>query len=682
MLDSLNDAQKEAVLHNSGPLLIFAGAGSGKTRVITYRIARLIIEGIAQPENILAVTFTRKAAGEMKERVRTLITEAAKANGKPASRLPYVGTFHSFGAQMLRKDGQHIGLSPSFSIYDPDDCEHIIKEILDDMNLDKKQFNPKNIHNSISSAKNELIGPKEYVKFAHGPFDEVVAEIYPKYEESLRSQDAVDFDDLQIIPLRMLTEVPEMREKYQTMYKHILIDEYQDTNEVQYRLVKSLVGKDRNIVVVGDDDQGIYSWRGATIKNILSFERDFPGAKIVKLEKNYRSTRNILMAASSVISRNNERASKELWTDASHGDKISIYEAKNDRDEARYVVEQIKDSQRAGVKLSDIAVLYRINAQSRVIEEELLRYAVPYKLIGGVRFYERREIKDMLAYLRFLANPLDELSFFRVVNIPPRKIGEKTIQKIRTLAKSVTNGKCTAGLLSLICWGELGEVKNWGEYLPGLNITTEDVEAFTKAEDYAEFKKETSRLVSIFGKLYETSLHCNVRSLIDEILEETNYEDWIDDGTPQAESRIENLFELKVVAERYREQGPRDSLLAFLSDVALVEQDENPKGEKNEEDSITLMTLHSAKGLEFDTVFMTGMEEGLFPHSRSFSSPAELEEERRLCYVGITRAKKKLYLSFADSRMTYGGVSDKIPSRFIAEIPSDLVDFEASGNGY
>jgi len=672
----LNSPQKEAVAHNEGPLLVFAGAGSGKTRVITCRIARLISEGIVEPENILAVTFTRKAAGEMKERVRNMLSKLSAGEKFSGSRLPYIGTFHSFGAYVLRLDGESLGIPAGFSIYDPDDTVHLVKNIMDDLNIDKKQFSPKRIRTYISSAKNEMVSPQDYPKFAQGPFEEIVVDVYPRYEKDLRAQGAVDFDDLQILPLKLFTENKEVLKKYTGRYKYLLVDEYQDTNMIQYKLVKLLAGDKQNVCVVGDDDQGIYSWRGASIKNILSFEKDFPGAKIVKLEKNYRSTRNILHAAHSIIMHNSERAEKELWTDADRGTKLKMFEARNEREEARYVIDMINKQRDEGIDLSDQCILYRTNAQSRVFEEELLRRAIPYKLVGGVRFYERREIKDMLAYLRFLANPQDDLSFMRIINIPPRKMGSKSVEEISNFAKSVSNGEFGPGLVFLVLWGIVSGIKNWREYLPSVEISSKFIKDLEDDESVVEFREKYSGLISLFGKLYKSSVTENVRLLLDEILEMTKYENWIDDGTPQAQARKENLYELKVVAEKYSSLGPRDSLLAFLSDVALVEQDLDEDANKDS-CAVTLMTLHSAKGLEFDVVFMVGMEEGLFPHTLSFTSPSELEEERRLCYVGITRARKKLFLSFADSRRTYvGGMADRIPSRFISEIPTEVVEFE------
>ncbi|MDD3661746.1 MAG: 3'-5' exonuclease [Candidatus Dojkabacteria bacterium] len=668
----LNSQQKQAVEHAKGPLLIFAGAGSGKTRVITYRIAWLIEQRIAEPEQILAVTFTRKAAGEMKERILRLLS------GQHQGALPYIGTFHSFGALLLRKEGQRLGLPVGFSIYDPDDGLHVVKEVMDDLKIDKKQYNPQTVLGNISSSKNELVSPDEYRTFVQGPFDEVVSEVYPRYEETLRARGAVDFDDLQMLPLKLLQEFPEVKKKYNDVYQFVMVDEYQDTNQVQYQLVKSLVNSHKNICVVGDDDQGIYSWRGATIKNILSFERDFPGAKVIRLEQNYRSTANILRAAHAVISNNNERAQKSLWTSEGEGVRLSLYEARNEKDEATYVVRGIEHLVRSGTSLNDIAILYRINAQSRALEEELLRNAVPYRLVGGVRFYERREIKDMLAFLRFIANPLDELSFLRVINVPPRKIGKTSIDSLRKTAKEMLGEDGSVGLLFLVLWGLTAGVTDWDEYFPGLDVDAEAVDGLLERDEIQKIKEKYATVISLFGKLYEAGKRERVRCLIDLIIELTGYEEWIDDGTAQAEARLENLYELKVVADRHAALGPRDSLLAFLEDVALVEQEEkSDRGNGENGDAVTLMTMHAAKGLEFDTVFMTGMEEGLFPHARSFTSPSELEEERRLCYVGITRAKRRLLLTFSENRKTYGGLSERIPSRFISEIPEDLVEFSS-----
>ncbi|MFH1547166.1 MAG: UvrD-helicase domain-containing protein [bacterium] len=678
MLDSLNQQQKEAVLHKNGPLLIFAGAGSGKTRVITFRIARLILDKVVQPENILAVTFTRKAAGEMKERVQKLLKESSE---NWHGRLPFIGTFHSFGANFLRKEGRIVGLPYGFSIFDPDDVVHLIKQIMDERNIDKKQFNPNVIYTLISSAKNEKISPEEYPNFVRGPLEDIVAEIYPEYEKNLRSQNAVDFDDLQILPLKILDENKDIREKYHKMYKYVLVDEYQDTNMIQYQLIKHLVNEDKNICVVGDDDQGIYSWRGATIKNILSFEKDFPGAKVIKLEKNYRSTRNILHAAHSVISQNIERAQKDLWTDSELGEKIVLYQARDGRDEAEFVVSNIMDIQSSGGGLNDIVVLYRTNAQSRAIEEILINNAIPYKLIGGVRFYERREIKDMLAYLRFLANPKDETSLVRIMNVPTRKIGEKSLSEMKSFAKKFSGGKFKLGECMLILWAAENNVKNIEKFLPE-SVVKSDVIENAKTDDSKDFYDKYKKVIDVFGQLYDISITSDARHLIDEILELTKYETWIDDGTEQAQSRKENLYELKVVANRYSKLGPKDSMMEFLSDVALVEQDSKDDGGQYGDEMVTLMTLHSAKGLEFEMVFMIGMEEGLFPHIRSFTSPSELEEERRLCYVGITRAKKRLFLTYAENRSTYGGFGERIPSRFIAEVPPDLVDFCSSDGGY
>jgi DNA helicase-2/ATP-dependent DNA helicase PcrA len=680
VLKDLNNQQKKAVSHDDGPLLVFAGAGSGKTRVITYRIARLIYDAVVPPQNILAVTFTRKAAGEMKERVSKLLRDQSlETDFAYPGTLPYIGTFHSFGALVLRKECDEVGLPVGFSIYDPNDCDRLIKNIMEELNIDKKQFNPKRIKGMISTAKNDLIGPKEYQKFVDGPMEEIVANIYPQYQDNLRARGAVDFDDLQILPLKMFMAKKPILEKYQEQYKQILVDEYQDTNLIQYKLVKLLAGSHNNICVVGDDDQGIYSWRGATIKNILSFERDFPDAEVVKLEKNYRSTKTILQAAYAVIKNNNQRAEKELWTDSGNGEKISLFEARGEKEEADFVVKRIQKLQRQGIELSDMCILYRTNSQSRPFEEMLIRKSLAYRLIGGTRFYERREIKDILAYLRFLANPLDELSFLRIVNVPSRRIGPKSIEEIKAVASKYGGEDVHGGVLLLIIWGIMGDVQDWDKYLPLIEIDEETIKSIKKSPVVAEFKQDYKELISLFGKLYDLSKNENVGVLINEILDRTKYEKWIDDDSPQAEDRKENIFELKVVADKYADQGPRDSLIEFLENVSLVENDINP--EENEA-GVTLMTLHSAKGLEFEVVFMVGMEEGLFPHSMSFTSPSELEEERRLCYVGITRAETKLYLTFANNRRTYKGFSERVPSRFISEIPEDMIEIENYDNRF
>ncbi|MBN1618619.1 UvrD-helicase domain-containing protein [Candidatus Dojkabacteria bacterium] len=674
-------------MHNNGPLLVFAGAGSGKTRVITYRIARLIKDHICEPENILAITFTRKAAGEMKDRVKSILAKLAEQSKDFAyPRSPLISTFHAFGAYILRKDGHYIGIDRNFSIFDPNDTEVLIKQIMDELNIDKKQFNPANIRYSISSSKNEMIDPKQFKQFVQSSFDEVVASVYPKYEEQLREQGAVDFDDLQILPLVLFKENPTVLERYNNQFKYILVDEYQDTNEVQYRLVKYLAGKNNNLCVVGDDDQGIYRWRGATIKNILSFEKDFKGTVVVKLEKNYRSTQNILDSAYAIVHKNNERVEKKLWTDSEKGSPIHVYEAKRDFDEAKFVIDKILDlsdinNNENSVRLKDIAILYRTNAQSRIFEEELLKNAIPYRLVGGLRFYERREIKDLLAYLRFLANPRDEVSFQRIINTPPRKIGIKSILSMNHFVKKTFNGRINLGLFLIIAWKVTDKSSDWKK-----EFSTYDIDDFIinliKTDDQCKaFIERYAELVSLFGKLWDFSMKNNVRLLLDEVLSQVKYIDWIDDGSDDAVARKENIFELKVIADRYSDYKSRDSLLSFLADIALVEQDQISDKDVDENDMVTLMTLHSAKGLEFDTVFIVGMEEGLFPHSLSFASVSDLEEERRLCYVGITRAKKRLYLTFAGNRKTYTGLTDRIPSRFISELPEELVKFDSWNSG-
>jgi DNA helicase-2/ATP-dependent DNA helicase PcrA len=654
---NLNPQQKEAVKHESGPLLIFAGAGSGKTRVITNRIAYLIAKRDVNPVNILAVTFTKKAAGEMQERVDKILGEI----GVDTSHRPLIGTFHSIGAMMLRKEGNKVGLSPNFSVYDADDSENLVKEIMVNERIDIKQIKPSVIHTYIEHAKNDLVSPEDYPFHFSGYIEDITADIYGKYQKQLSEQNAVDFGDLIYLPTKLLNEDLKTLEKYNEKYKHILIDEYQDTNKAQYTFAKLLAGSDQNICVVGDDDQGIYAWRGANIENILSFEKDFPGAKVIKLEQNYRSTSNVIHAAISIITQNSKRADKSLWTAKDEGKKITIYQAENPEDEARYVVDEILTTQREGYNLNDFAILYRTNYQSRVIEEELLRRGIPYRLVGGFRFYERKEVKDIISYLRFINNIKDDLSFSRILNVPTRKVGPKTVSELFKTAKLI---KCSVALMLVGIY-----VNNNPEYIEESKIAIEVLEKI-KEIDTEKFKG----LSNIFGSLYVACQNLNVLQAIELILEETRYIEWIDDGSEQAESRIENINELKNVASSYILDTIENSTAVFLQEISLIEQEQDKTNGKKGS-ALTLMTLHSSKGLEFPCIVIIGMEEGILPHMRSFSSENEMEEERRLCYVGITRAKERLWLTFADGRSTYGGYSNQIPSRFLADIPTDICEY-------
>ncbi len=652
----LNPPQRKAVVTTKGPLLVFAGAGSGKTRVITNRCAYLIAKEGVSPNNILSVTFTKKAAEEMTERISQML-ESMNIVGK--SR-PLIGTFHSIAAQILREDGDKMGISKTFSIYDTDDSEKLIKEIMIEQNIDVKEFKPKAILGMISSAKNDLIGPKDYLIYNSGFIEDMVGEIYPEYQKRLHGSNALDFGDLLYQVVNLLKEHPEVLEKYQERFKYIMIDEYQDTNKVQYEFVKLLSSKYQNVCVVGDDDQGIYGWRGADIKNIIAFEKDFPKTQVVKLEQNYRSVNNVIEAAVSVICANHDRVEKKLWTEREPGDPITVYQAEDHKKEAQYVVSEIVDLKRKGYSLSDMAILYRTNFQSRIFEEALISNGMPYKLVGGFKFYERKEIKDILSYMRFINNPKDDLSVLRIINPPPRKMGPSSVQKLMDISKELQIS--------------LGEVIVIGySFLNDLDLEISEIKNDSRIEEYSEILKKYQKTINLLGSLYTECRDSDVVSIASRILEKTDYVDWIDDGSEAAEYRKENIQELKNLAASYIEKDEEDSLNLFLADITLIEQEqENIEDDKN---NITLMTLHSSKGLEFPVVFLVGLEEGYLPHSRSFVSEKELEEERRLCYVGITRAQEKLFMAFAESRFTVSGMQERMPSRFLSEIPQDICEF-------
>ena len=614
IFDELNEPQREAVLHSRGPVLILAGAGSGKTKALTHRIAHLITEHQVAPDNILAVTFTNKAAGEMKSRVARIL-------GLPEGvSLPWLGTFHSIAARILRISGAAIGLSSNFTIYDEGDAKDLLKGIYKDLDLDPKQVNINAVKASISGAKNQLLSPHDYAEYAQGHFQELVGKIYLLYEERLRAASALDFDDLLVRLVHLFEEHQAVLEQWQNRFTYIMVDEYQDTNKVQYLLIKKLAAAHRNLCVVGDDWQSIYAFRGATFRNILDFEKDWPDAKVIKLEQNYRSTGTILRAAQAVIERNVHRSKKELWTDNGDGAPITIVDTTNERAEAEFLLTEIASLGRAeGRRADDFAVLYRTNAQSRVLEEMFLRYNVPYKLIGALRFYDRKEIKDMLAYLRLIQNPTDQVALERIINVPARGIGPKTVRELRH-----------SGYEALMA-------------------TSAKVRSFFQMMD----------------RLRQLTSDRRPAEIIDLVAEETGYKLMVRDGSDEGESRWENIEELKSVAA-----GLTD-LSVFLEQVALVSDVDNLSEDSG---AVTLMTLHAAKGLEFPVVFLVGMEEGIFPHNRSLMEPAEMEEERRLCYVGMTRARERLYLTSARMRMLYGSMQANARSRFIDEIPEDLVD--------
>ena len=658
ILGKLNEQQRIAVESTQGPLLVFAGAGSGKTRVITNRIAYLITKEGVSPNNILAVTFTKKASGEMQERVVSLLKEL----GVNSQDIPSIGTFHSIGALLLRHNAKRLGLLPNFSIYDSDDSDNLVKEILIEKDIDIKQIRPKSISFFISAAKNELIPPEKFSQHYGGYIEDIVSDIYPLYQKQLQAQNAVDFGDLIYLTVKLFSENKDVLSYYQDTFKYILIDEYQDTNTAQYMFAKLLSEKYQNICVVGDDDQGIYGWRGADIKNIQSFEKDFKNVKVVKLEQNYRSSGNVISAAMSVIQQNESRVDKKLWTDKENGNSITVYQAHDQDDEAIYVVDEINKLRRQGYPLTDIAVLYRTNYQSRAIEEAMLKGALPYKLVGGFRFYDRKEIKDVLSYLRFLFNPKDDLSISRILNVPNRKIGPKASATLHANAKICG---CSVGELLIGSY----EISNGIEKSLDINPTV-----YEKIEQVLPQMGKYISIISLFGSIYSDTRGMDVLSVIDLILRKIRYIEYIDDKTEEAEYKKENIEELKSVASSYSLRYKEKSLDMFLQEINLIEQEQN-KNQDGSGNYVNLMTLHSSKGLEFNYVFIVGVEEGILPHSRSFTNEIELEEERRLCYVGITRAKEKLYLTFAQQRLTREGYSTQIPSRFLGEIPQDICDY-------
>lgn len=634
-LQGLNKEQALAVQTTDGPMLILAGAGSGKTKVLTCRIAHLLQQGVA-PYRILAITFTNKAAAEMRERVDRMAGEAAKD--------VWLFTFHAFCARLLRRDIDKLeGYGNNFAIYDTSDAQNVVKQVLKEMNLDEKRFQPAGICARISSAKNQLLSPIGYAKAANDFYEEKAAQIYASYQEKLRQNNALDFDDLLLLTVQLLQENAEVREKYQDKFQYIMVDEYQDTNHVQYLLTKLLAGKHRNICVVGDADQSIYGWRGADIQNILDFEKDYPDAKLIKLEQNYRSTQVILDAANAVIENNTGRKPKNLWTDNGTGREITYFQAMDERDEARFVIEQLQRlQQEENMRLGDMAVLYRTNTQSRVFEEMLIKSGISYNMVGGTKFYERKEIKDILAYLRVIFNPNDSLSLLRIINVPRRGIGDATLGRLQAYAAE--NGL------------HLFEVLSNAAAVPGLN---------------SRFVGKLDELSGIIFELMGEAEEVPVKQLIEDVMQRTGYLEELQlSKNVQDQSRVDNLMELLSVAEDFAKGGEENTLENFLANVALVSDiDDAELGE----DAVTLMTLHSAKGLEFPVVFLAGMEEGIFPHARTLMDEEEIEEERRLCYVGITRAEKYLFMSNARMRTIYGHTVSYPPSRFLQEVPRGLL---------
>ncbi len=631
ILKDLNPEQLRAVETIDGPLLIQAGAGSGKTKTLTHRIAYLIAKHKATPFNILAVTFTNKAAKEMRERVAGLLGD----NSNNRSFMPYMGTFHSICVKLLRQDGDHIGIASNFIIFDEDDRISAIKRASKRLQIDEKAFPARAMSGLIGSAKNEMLSPDQYNSIANTPTQKTAAQIYPIYETLLKENKALDFDDLILSTVKLMKTKKEVRNKWQNQFSYIMIDEYQDTNSAQYQLVKLLTSDQKNIAVVGDDWQSIYSWRGADFRNILNFEKDYPGCAVIKLEQNYRSTKSILDAAHAVITKNEQRSSKNLWTADKGGSPVQIIQVNNERSEGETIIRRIRTAIDLGArKYQDFSVLYRTNAQSRSIEEALVHYGIPYKIVGGTRFYDRKEIRDLISYMRLIYQPDDRVSFDRIINLPTRGIGAKSVQ-------------------------------NFNDWMIGEGLTLS--QGLGRVLECAELtEKARSGLNELGGVIM--SLHENIDELSPSVLLNTlirriNYMDYLNDKTMMGESRQENVKELLSVTEEYADLG----MSGFLEEISLISDLDQAN---LSDDSVTLMTLHAAKGLEFPVVFMTGMEETIFPHSRALYDQSEMEEERRLCYVGMTRAREELYLLSANSRLLYGGIQHNPPSRFLSEIDS------------
>nr|WP_029328971.1 DNA helicase PcrA [Lentibacillus jeotgali] len=638
LLNGLNKEQQEAVKHTEGPLLIMAGAGSGKTRVLTHRIAYLLGEKDVSPRNVLAITFTNKAAREMKERVNKLVgTEGGQI---------WVSTFHSMCVRILRRDIDRIGYNQNFTILDSGDQLSVIKQILKDLNIDPKKFDPRAMLGQISGAKNELITPEEYSKNVGDFFQRQVSQVYERYQKTLQKNQALDFDDLIMQTIHLFKRVPEVLEHYQRRFQYIHVDEYQDTNHAQYYLVKQLASRYQNLCVVGDSDQSIYRWRGADIANILSFEKDYPSARVIFLEQNYRSTKSILAAANEVIQNNSGRKPKNLWTENDDGRKIHYFQGATEQEEALFVTDKIQELTGEGFSPNDIAILYRTNAQSRAIEDTLIKSDIGYQMVGGTKFYDRKEIKDLTSYLRLITNPDDDISFERVVNVPKRGIGKTSVEKLRAYA---------------------------AEHAISFNQAVKEV-------DFIGVTKKAANALAEFGNLIQSLSQqqefLTATDMVEAILERTGYEEMLkNERSLESQSRLENLEEFKTVTQDFEEGAEDKTLIAFLTDLALVADiDRVDQEEMDNEPKVTLMTLHAAKGLEFPVIFLVGMEENVFPHSRSMFDDEEMEEERRLAYVGITRAEQQLYLTHAKMRTIYGRTNMNPISRFINEIPEDLVD--------
>ncbi|RFT65834.1 DNA helicase PcrA [Bacillus clarus] len=640
LLNGLNPQQQKAVQTTNGPLLLMAGAGSGKTRVLTHRIAYLLGEKGVAPWNVLAITFTNKAAREMRERIDTLVG--------PEAEDIWISTFHSMCVRILRRDIDRIGINRNFTILDASDQLTVVKKIMKERNIDPKKFDPRSILSGISNAKNELLSADKYAKQISiaDPFEKLTSDVYTEYQKRLLKNNSLDFDDLIMTTIQLFERIPEVLEFYQRKFQYIHVDEYQDTNRAQYILVNKLASRFKNLCVVGDSDQSIYRWRGADISNILSFEKDYENAQVILLEQNYRSSQNILNAANAVIEKNSNRKPKKLWTDNQVGSKISYYRAATEKDEAYFVAKKIRDEiQMGNRKYTDFAVLYRTNAQSRMVEEIFLKSNIPYKIVGGIKFYDRKEIKDILAYLRLIANPDDEISFARIINMPKRGIGATSIDKI--INYGVQNGISLTAVLD--------EIEHVGVS--------------------AKITKAVKEFASLLHNWVNMQEYLSVTELVEEVIEKTGYRDMLkNERSLEAEGRLENLDEFLSVTQTFESQSEDKSLVAFLTDLALVADIDRVDEDPTAGDEVILMTMHSAKGLEFPIVFIVGLEEGVFPHTRSLMEEDEMQEERRLAYVGITRAEEELYLSNAQMRTLFGRTNMNAASRFISEIPGELVE--------
>lgn len=638
LLKGLNKEQQQAVKKTDGPLLIMAGAGSGKTRVLTHRIAYLLGEKDVSPRNVLAITFTNKAAREMKERVRDIIG--------PEANDMWISTFHSMCVRILRRDIDRIGIDRNFSILDSTDQLSVIKQILKDLNLDPKQYDPRAMLGAISSAKNELKTAEDFAKTVGNHYEQQIAKVYEKYQKTLRKNQSLDFDDLIMQTLTLFDRLPEVLEYYQRRFQYIHVDEYQDTNHAQYQLVKLMASRYQNLCVVGDSDQSIYKWRGADIQNIMSFEKDYPSATVIMLEQNYRSTKSILNAANEVIQLNSGRKPKNLWTDNDDGESIQYYQAPSERDEALFVTNRIEEMVHGKqFNYKDFALLYRTNAQSRTIEETFVKAGIPYQIIGGTKFYDRKEIKDLLAYLRLVANPNDDISFSRIVNEPKRGVGKTSLENLQMYAARH----------DISLYEAVGEV------------------------EFVGLSKKATAALKQFGQMVKNWTQqqdfLSATDLVEDVLKQTEYEEMLKrDNSLEAQSRLENINEFLSVTKNFEENNEDKSLISFLTDLALVADIDQADDDPFADDKVTLMTLHSAKGLEFPVVFLIGMEESIFPHSRSLMDEEEMEEERRLAYVGITRAEQQLFLTHAKMRTLFGKTNMNPMSRFIDEIPQELIE--------